>query len=118
MERLDKCRAGIEKFVPKVNSRKESSPVSMTRDIFRLSRKKGDGLLNTVNTEQMKILELTSLLKKKCRKAVRNSRRKFEKKIPKDWNKKNPSILMSKAKLNIKLVLDNFDVRLIMIIQT
>ncbi len=84
----DVINTGIEKFVPKVKRRKASCPVWMTRNIIKLSRQKRRRFAEYCENRTDENFRIYKSIEKKCKKAVRNSKRKFEKKISKDCNQK------------------------------
>jgi hypothetical protein len=118
---------GIEKYVPKCKRRNCNRPVWMNRHVIRLTRQKRRRFKEYCKNRTDENLKIYKKIEKLCKKSVRSSKRKFEKKISNDTNQKRfNSYVRSKTKqktgvgplvINGKIVNDNLTIAKILIEQ-
>lgn len=90
----------ISNFLPKKKRRENSKPVWMTNKVVKLSRQKRRRFAILCKDRTDENLRIYKKVEKDCKKAVRNSKRNFEKKLAKDSNKKPfNAYLRSKTKV-------------------
>ena len=107
----------LENYLPKKKRHESSKPVWMTKKVVQLSRQKRRRFAILCKDRTDENLRIYKKVEKQCKKAVRNSKRKFEQKLAKDTNKKPfNAYLRSKTKIksgvgplidNGKLITDN-----------
>ena len=98
---------GIKKYVPlKKRSDNLKRPAWITKKVISLSRQKSRRFAIYCHDRTEENLKIYKKVEKNCRKAVRNAKRKFERKIASSSNKKQfNSYLKSKTKTKLVLVL-------------
>jgi hypothetical protein len=90
---------GIKNFVPMKKRRINTKPVWINKHVTRLSRQKRRRFAIYCNDRTEENLKIYKKVEKECKKAVRNAKRKFEKKLATSTNKKPfNSYLRSKTK--------------------
>ena len=80
--------SGIELYVPKKLRRVNTRPVWVNKRVIQLSRQKRRRFAIYCKDRTDANLNIYKKVEKACKRAVRNSKRKFEQKLAKDTNKK------------------------------
>jgi hypothetical protein len=116
--------SGIEKFVPTQKRRQNSRPVWISRKVTQLCRQKRRRYAIYCNNRTDENLRIYKNMEKKCKYEVRKAKRKFEKKLSTDTNKKGFNSYLRKKtkskgtvgplKVNGNIVSDNISVATIL----
>ncbi len=94
----------ITNFVPTKKRCENNRPIWMNRSIVRLCRQKRRRFAILCKNRTDENLTIYKAVEKKCKRAVRNSKRRFEKKLAKDTNPKPfNAYLRSKTKVRNKV---------------
>ena len=80
--------SAIEKFVPTKRRRENNKPIWMNRTVVKLSRQKRNRFRIYCADRSDENLRIYKKVEKQCKKAVRNAKRNFEKKLASNNNKK------------------------------
>ena len=120
----DTINTGIESFIPKVLRRRNNHHQWMTKTVKQLVRKKQRDYNSYMQTRTQEYFTKFKETEKKCKKAIRSAKRKFERDIAKNGNKRPfNSYIKSRtsSRINIgplkdgdKLVSDNLEMATIL----
>ena len=120
----DTINTGIESFIPKVRRRRNNHHQWMTKTVKQLVRKKQRDYNSYMQTRTQENFTKFKETEKKCKKAIRSAKRKFDRDIAKNGNKRPfNSYIKSRtsSRVNIgplkdgdKLVSDNLEMATIL----